>query len=146
MIVLSWLQRRLEREVKKACTNNPFEIASSKNIIVNYFPLGNTLGFYMKHVRHQVITINSDIDESLQRFVCAHELGHAVLHPDKSTPFLYKNTLLSTAKIECEANKFAVNLLLFGENLQNYETLHQVMCIYGIPKEMEKYIDLEGFT
>ena len=140
MIVLSWLQRRLEREVKKAGTNNPFEIASSKNIIVNYFPLGNTLGFYMKHVRHQVITINSDIDESLQRFVCAHELGHAVLHPDKSTPFLYKNTLLSTAKIECEANKFAVNLLLFGENLQNYETIYQAMRVFGIPNGMEKFL------
>jgi len=147
VIILSWfqqLQKKIQKEVKKAGTNNPFEIATNRNIIINYLPLGVTFGLYMKNARHQVITLNSDIDENLQRFVCAHELGHAILHPDQNAPFLHAKTLFSTARIECEANYFAVNLLLFGENLQNYETTQQIMQIYGIPKEMERFIVYES--
>lgn len=137
---MNWIMKRLENEVKKAHTNNPFDIADHKNIIVRFTPLGSTLGFYMKHVRHQVITLNSDMDESLRRFVCAHELGHALLHPDKNTPFLHKNTLLSREKIEREANEWAVRLILHNENLENYETKYQIMSNYGIPMEMEKFL------
>lgn len=137
---MNWIMKRLEKEIKKAQSNNPFDIADHKNIIVRFTPLGNTLGFYMKHVRHQVITLNTEIDESLQRFVCAHELGHALLHPDENTPFLHKNTLLSRAKIEREANEWAVRLILNNENLENCETKYQIMSNYGIPMEMERFL------
>ena len=137
---MNWIMERLEREIKKAKTNNPFEIAKHKNIIIRYFPLGNTLGFYMKNVRQQVITINCDIDEYLMMFVCAHELGHAILHPNESTPFLHKNTFFSKDKIEREANEFAVNLLLYDKNLEEYETKFDVLRENGIPYEMERFL------
>ncbi|AVO22620.1 ImmA/IrrE family metallo-endopeptidase [Aeribacillus composti] len=138
---MNWIMRTLDREIKKHRTNNPFEIAKNRNIIIRYFPLGQTLGFYMKNVRHQVITINSDIEDYLKKFVCAHELGHAILHKDENTPFLHKNTLFSKDKIEREANEFAVHLLLHGENLEDYETKFDVLRENGIPLEMEKYIN-----
>lgn len=137
---MNWIMERLEREIKKAKTNNPFEIADHKNIIIRYFPLGNTLGFYMKNVRQQVITINCDIDDYLMMFVCAHELGHAILHPNENTPFLHKNTLFSKAKIEREANEFAVNLLLYDKNLEDYETKYDVLRENQIPYEMERFL------
>lgn len=140
MIALNWIMKRLEKEIKKAKSNNPFEIADRKNIIVNFLPLGNTLGFYMKNVRHQVITLNSELDESLKNFVCAHELGHAVLHPDENTPFLHKNTLLSRSKIEREANEWAVRLILYGEELEDFETKSLILRNYGIPMEMERFL------
>lgn len=137
---MNWIISTLEKEIKKYKTNNPYDIADKRNIIVRFLPLGNTLGFYMKNVRHQVITINSDINEHLMKFVCAHELGHAILHPNENTPFLHKNTLFSKDKIELQANFFAVNLLLYGEDLKNYETKFQVLQNYGIPYEMERFI------
>lgn len=55
---------------------------------------------------------NENVPEHLQAFVCAHELGHALLHRNINTPFLSKNTLFSIDKIERQANTFAVELLL----------------------------------
>ncbi|WP_425059172.1 ImmA/IrrE family metallo-endopeptidase [Sporomusa carbonis] len=65
--------------------------------------------------------------EKSETFVCAHELGHAIYHHDINTPFLKANTLFSTAKIEREANIFAVELLmpddLLRENTCNIYSL-----------------------
>lgn len=139
---MNWIMRSLEKEIKKYKTINPFELAESKKIIIRYFPLGNTLGFYMKNARHQVITLNSDNDEQLMKFVCAHELGHAVLHPDENTPFLHKNTLFSKNKIERQANYFAINLLIYESDMSVYQTKQDVLREHGIPYEMERYLQL----
>jgi len=137
---VNWIMKRLELEIKKHKTNNPFEIAEGKNILIRYFPLGETLGFYMKNARHQIITLNSDMDESRLNFVCAHELGHAVLHPNENTPFLHKNTLFSKDKIEKQANYWAIKLLTYKSNLGMYQTKQEIMREHGIPYEMERYL------
>lgn len=125
---------------QKYQTNDPFKIAKAKNIYLRYHDLVNTYGFYCTYKRVRMIHINNRLDEHLQRFVCAHELGHAVLHPNANTPFLRKNTFFSVDKIEVEANYFAVHLLLSNEDLKNYETKFQVLQNYGIPYEMERFI------
>lgn len=140
MNLLNWIINRLEKEIKKSKTTNPFDIADRKNILIRYLPLGNTLGFYMRSSRHQVITLNSDMDEHLMNFVCAHELGHAILHQNENTPFLHKNTLVSKDKIECQANYWATCLLLYNEKIENYETKHDLLRSHGIPFEMERFI------
>jgi Zn-dependent peptidase ImmA (M78 family) len=137
---MSWIMRSLEKEVKKNKTINPFELAKNKKIIIRYLPLGNTLGFYMKNARQKIITLNCNNEDGLMRFVCAHELGHAVMHPNENTPFLHKNTLFSKDKIEREANEFAVNLILYNTNLTEYETKYDLLRENGIPYEMERFI------
>ena len=68
-------------------------------------------------------------------FICAHELGHAIFHPDANTPFLKRNTLFSTDRIEVEANLFAVHLL-FSEHFFNDQlSLRDAVELYGIPEE-----------
>ncbi|PEN99207.1 hypothetical protein CN556_04150 [Bacillus wiedmannii] len=123
--------------VEKHTTTNPFEIAKRKNIIVLFEDLGNTLGFYNTYKRIKFIHINNRIDEITQRFVCAHELGHALLHPKANTPFLRNKTLFSVDRLEIEANTFAVELLLTDEMISAYEdthlTLQEVAEIYGVP-------------
>ena len=42
-------------------------------------------------------------------------MGHALLHPNASTPFLQAKTLLSVDKMEIEADIFAVHLLIPDE-------------------------------
>jgi Zn-dependent peptidase ImmA (M78 family) len=73
--------------IKKYKSNDPFQIAKEKNIIILFAELGATLGFYNSYKRIQFIHLNNQLDEMMQRFVCAHELGHAVLHPRSNTPF-----------------------------------------------------------
>ncbi|MBK5489049.1 ImmA/IrrE family metallo-endopeptidase [Bacillus sp. TH17] len=118
-------------------TTNPFEIAKQKNIIVLFEDLGNTLGFYNTYKRLKFIHINNQIDEITQRFVCAHELGHAVLHPKANTPFLRNQTFFSVDRLEIEANTFAVELLLTDEMIAAYENTHlsiqEVAEIHGVP-------------
>lgn len=123
---------------QKHGTTNPFEIAKRKNIIVLYEDLGNTLGFYNTYKRFKFIHINNRINETIQRFVCAHELGHAVLHPKANTPFLRNQTFFSVDRLEIEANTFAVELLLTDEMISAYKdtsfSIQEVAEIHGIPK------------
>ena len=49
---------------------------------------------------------------------------------------------LNEIKIECEANKFAVQLLIDGSHKEYYiEDKFKIMEYYGIPIEMERYLD-----
>lgn len=97
-------------------------------------------GFYKYDKRNKYIFINQKLSKEMQRFVCAHELGHAILHPRSNTPFLRKNTLFSIDKIEVEANSFAVQLLLSNENFEHCETKFDILRENGIPFEMERFL------
>ncbi|MFD5264444.1 ImmA/IrrE family metallo-endopeptidase [Bacillus wiedmannii] len=123
--------------VEKYQTTDPFKIARQKEITVLYADLGNTLGFYNTYKRFKFIHINNQIDEITQRFVCAHELGHAVLHPKANTPFLRNQTFFSVDRLEIEANTFAVELLLTDEMVAAYEdtrlSIQEVAEIHGVP-------------
>jgi Zn-dependent peptidase ImmA (M78 family) len=121
-------------------TNDPFEIAKNKDITILYQDLGKTYGYYRSYKRIHIIHINNRLDERMQRYVCAHELGHAILHPNVNTSFLKHNTFYSVDKLEVEANQFAVHLLLSQENLQDYETKVDILRDNGIPLEMIRFI------
>lgn len=118
---------------KKYGTSNPFKLAASMGIMVLYEDLGSMHGYYNKPFRIKQIHINQNLPEHLQAYTCAHELGHAVYHPDSNTPFLRGSTMLSVNKMEMEANKFAVELLISDEDLERYReySLEQISRIYG---------------
>ncbi|WP_131100653.1 ImmA/IrrE family metallo-endopeptidase [Bacillus sp. SYJ] len=128
--------------VEKYQTTDPFEIGRQKEITVLYADLGNTLGFYNTYKRFKFIHINNQIDEITQRFVCAHELGHAVLHPKANTPFLRNQTFFSVDRLEIEANTFAVELLLTDNMVSAYKDTHlsiqEVAEIHGVPEGLAR--------
>lgn len=97
---------------QKYNTSNPFELADALKISVYYENLGTINGYYNKPLRMKQIHINSTLDKHMAEYTCAHELGHAILHPNASTPFLRSKTMISVDKMEIEANTFAVNLLI----------------------------------
>ncbi|MDA2474913.1 ImmA/IrrE family metallo-endopeptidase [Bacillus cereus group sp. Bce025] len=127
---------------QKHGTTNPFEIAKRKSIIVLFEDLGNTLGFYNTYKRFKFIHINNKINETTQRFVCAHELGHALLHPKANTPFLRNKTFFSVDRLEVEANTFAVELLLPDEMISEYQdtnlSIQEIAAIFGIPGDFSR--------
>ncbi len=127
--------------IKRCKTRNPFEIADYLDITIFIEELGSINGYYNKPLRMKQIHINQDLDYNEKKFTCAHELGHALLHPNSSTPFLRKSTFLSVDKLEIEANKFAMELLISDDVLEeNREfTIEQLSRMLGYH---EKLIEL----
>lgn len=125
---------------KKYKTRNPFELANVLGILIIYEPLGQIKGYYNTAFRKKMIHINNGLTEYEQKFTAAHELGHAVLHPKSNTPFLRNQTLFSINKLEIEANKFAVDLLIPDEAIAEvkYLTIDQMANYFGIHKQLMK--------
>jgi Zn-dependent peptidase ImmA (M78 family) len=123
--------------VAKYNTRNPFEIAEYRNIEIIHNELKSVLGYYTKYHRVQSIILNSDLPEHLESFVCAHELGHAICHPDINVQWLCEGTFYSKGKFERQANTFAVELLLPDDLLREYPecTVYQLARSVGVPRE-----------
>lgn len=137
---MTYFKIDIAKLVKKHETNDPFQLARSLGIVILFMDLGEVYGFFRTYKRVKTIVINSQLDEWLKRYVCAHELGHAIQHTNINTSFFKKNTFYSIGRIEREANEFAVNLLLYDKNLQNYETNVDILRENGIPYEMERFL------
>lgn len=133
------IKRIAEQLMRKYDTNNPFKLADELGIIVKYDDLGNTWGYFITYKRIKIIHINKNIEEWLQRYTCAHELGHSILHKGVPTPFLKKHTLFSIEKIERQANTFAVELLMPDTIISKFDgyTIHNIADIIGIPNGLE---------
>ncbi len=113
--------------VRKHGTNNPFKLCVLLNIAVLYNDLGSVRGIYQYKYRKKIIHINQNLPEIDRRQVCAHELGHAILHRRVNTIFLDFYTMLLSDKLEIEANRFAAELLISDSDLEDpifYEGLH----------------------
>lgn len=118
-------------------TNNPFDIARERNIGILYEPMKTTFGFYVRYRRFQNIILNDELSEGMQRFVCAHELEHSILHADLNVPKLTRYTMFSRDKFEVQANTFAVELLFPDDLLREYPecTVYQLARSVGVPEE-----------
>ncbi len=129
--------------VAKYNTRNPFEIADYQNIEIVYSELKSVLGYYTKYRRVQSIILSNELPEHLERYVCAHELGHAICHPDINVQWLCESTFYSKGKFERQANTFAVELLLPDTLLREYpdQTIYQIARSVGVPEE---FVDLRG--
>lgn len=133
------IKGNVEKLIKKYNTNDPFALADALGINIVFEELGNIYGYFDVHFRIKTIHLNSSISESSLPFVCAHELGHSVLHPDLNTPFLSTYTLFSIDKIERQANTFAVELLLPDSYLKlNHDiNFNRLALSQGIPPGLE---------
>lgn len=106
------IKLRVKNLIERCGTRNIFKICKKLNIEVVFMELGNIKGFYNSAVGNKFIAINDKLTEWEIKIVLAHELGHALLHCDKTTRFLLDHTkIIRTAKQEREANEFAAYLL-----------------------------------
>lgn len=130
----------VEDIIKRFGTSDPFELAEYLNINVIEWDLNEEIrGYYKYHKRNKFIVINNNLNDELKRIVCAHELGHAILHPRANTTFMRKHTLLSVEKIELEANSFAAHLLIPDESLFDYyeqTTIYDIASLHNVPLEL----------
>lgn len=64
------------------------------------------------HYENKTIYVNGDDCVERQRFTLAHEIGHAVLHPQESVMDFRRQMDPPRDRKEIEANNFAANLLM----------------------------------
>ena len=124
--------------VKKYKTRSPYELADLLRIKISRCELGSIHGYYLNKYRIKQIVLNCDLNSCEEKWVLAHEIGHAIMHQDVNTPFLKANTLLSTNKYEIEANKFAAELLISDDQLEEYKycSLEQISRILGYHEKL----------
>lgn len=132
------IKRTAQRLMHKFETSDPFEMAHSLGIIIVIEPLGKIRGLYNTEYRQKFIHINNGLSRRHQTFVCAHELGHAVLHPDNNTHFLRGHTLYSINRYEKEAHLFAAFLLISDADLQEnrHMTYEQMARLTGLSEDI----------
>ena len=118
-------------------TRNPIELADCLGIRINYCELGCIRGFFVFKHRIKQIFLNYNLTDYEKRFVLAHEIGHSLLHPKQNTMFL-QNTFFSANRLEIEANRFAIELLISDEDIQEHweYTLNEWSMFYGLPPEI----------
>lgn len=123
---------------RKYKTRNPYTLASELGIIVQYGEkMDKVRGFYLYDSGIKLICLGNNLPNYTERFVLSHEIGHAILHKQSSAPFL-QSTFLSVDKMEIEANKFAVELIITDADLQEHweYTIDEWAMYYGLPREI----------
>lgn len=132
----------VEQIVKEYGTRSPYELADLMGINVIRQNLGNVNGYFMELCGIKQIAINTNLDECREKYVLAHEIGHNVLHAGLNEMFVRYNTNLSTGKIERQADKFAMYLLVSDEMIAEVRargyTIEQASKLTGYPERLIK--------
>ena len=118
---------------------NIFETAENSGAIVWERPLGGLKGFYLFENGFRYIIINEELDKVTKAVVCAHELGHDMLHRELSEGGIRENTLfLSSNKTEREANLFAAEVLISDgeilDEIADHNNINTLCAAIGFPK------------
>lgn len=126
--------------MKKYKTRCPFEIAENKNIIIRYEALPEHIkGMTVRVLRRRYILLNKSNSFVWNRFVCAHELGHHLMHPGHNYQFI-KESLFVANKFEREANEFASNLLIDPKFISEGDDKSTVAYKFDVPIEAIDFI------
>ncbi|WP_313583974.1 ImmA/IrrE family metallo-endopeptidase [Lacrimispora sp.] len=132
------IKKKADLLSRKHQSRNPFEIIKGLNAILVFAPLIGVRGFYQYFQRNNIIYVDEDLPYHEKMFVCAHELGHMLLHKKSNAVFMDSRTFLNTSFYEKEANTFAVNLLIDNDMLYEHRdlTIEQLSRLWGYDKEL----------
>ncbi len=129
MIASKEILRRVEKLIAKCNTRDPYKIARQCGIELIVKELGALGGFYKVIYRNPFIFLNKSLPRATARLVCAHELGHHLLHREFAAFGFEETSLFSPAsRREYEANLFAAELLIPDEEIEE-------LLEYGYTKE-----------
>ena len=121
--------------VRQWRTSDPYELCDCLHIRVLVCDLPEAVrGFYHEMMGHQIIYLNQNATEEEQREVCAHELGHAVLHEHLNTLFLEEVGVFNRGRLEREADLFSAELLV--SNPEEGDSAEMLACRSGVSERL----------
>lgn len=135
------IRKIAKRLIRKSGTNNPFEICRFLGIFIEYSDLGNVLGFFKCNRRQKFIYINNKLCSKMVKNVCAHELGHVLLHPCVNTVYLNLCTYVVVEKFENEANMLAAELLISDEDILEHKekSIEAIASLLEVSKKLVEF-------
>jgi len=97
---------------------------------------GNESVYQRDYFDREIVYIRDDLDFKYEKFILAHELGHAILHTEIYSAAFNKQ-LLNKGKLEKQANYFAFKVLEVKIDPVDFDgfTLEQMCCFLHISKE-----------
>lgn len=134
------IRKKANALIRQHHSRNPFEIIKGLNVILLFVSLKGVRGFYHYFQRNNIIYIDESLPEHEKLFVCAHELGHMLLHKSANMIFMDTKTMFNTDKYETEANQFAIDLLISDEILIEHQgcSIDQMSRMLGYSEELLK--------
>lgn len=139
---MNWIDNIIVGLTETYNTDNIYELYDFLRIQIIRLDKENILlqgndGFYQRNYFDQeVVSIREDLDYQYEKFVLAHELGHAILHTESFTAAFNIN-LINSGKIERQATYFAFKLLDIQLDPVELEGLNieQIANLLHIPKD-----------
>lgn len=127
------IYKTVEDIVFKYKTSNPFELCEKLGLTVKYVNYGK--GFIFNSCLIQIN--NKKYTEASTYVICAHELGHAILHKGDSTNCFDRNDTLEKIEKDRQANVFAAYLLFKDDNDIKFKNMNS----YMIKNFIDSYIE-----
>jgi len=137
-----YIQSVASNLIQRYDTRDPFELCKATGVEVFFANLGSLKGMYKYLKRNRFAVINQDLDDYTRKLVCAHELGHDLLHRGLSKKLCLQEFVLYDMKSrpEYEANLFASEILLPDDEIFTYA--HEGYDIEQIAKVLFTDINL----
>lgn len=84
----------------------------------------------------EIVFVRDDLEYQYEKFILAHELGHALLHT-KTYQAAYNKDLINKGKLEKQADYFALRLLQIEIDSIDYEgfTIEQIASSLYVTQE-----------
>lgn len=123
-----------------------FEVLNELKVVTSFLVDTNETklpdGCYFKLDNVKFVLINPSLCEQERNRVYAHELGHALFHPNINTLNLESYDEVFVRKLELEADKFCCEFLLDDNVFSTYEgySNSEIAKIFGITT---KLVDLK---
>lgn len=116
-----YIQNVANKLIKKFDTRDPFQLCQAVGVEVFYADLGSLKGMYKYLKKNRFAVINENLDPFTKTLVCAHELGHDILHQNLARKVCLQEFILYDMKSrpEYEANIFASEILLPDDIILN---------------------------
>ena len=113
---LSWIDIHVDGVIDYCYSRDIFEIYNSLNIDIvrtskdSFILQGNEAIYIRNYFDMEIVFIRDNLPYKYEKFLLAHELGHAVLHTEIAEA-AFNNQLTNKGKLEHQADYFAIKLL-----------------------------------